>query len=680
MSLKTQLYSLIVGLVLLAFASALYTNLAGLQRYQQQQLASHAQDAATHLGLTISPHLQDNDFIMVETLASAMFDAGYYQMLRYDDIHGNSFLSRTHQPVPLAVPEWFSSLFPLTPPIMFSDVSDGWKQHGTLWVQSHPGMGYNALWQQAKHLSFSMVLLLFIALLASYVFLSLILKPLQAIQQQAAAVMQKQFTENDSKPVSSELRLLVKALNKMVANLGRTFNEQNNHAETLTAQLYLDPLTGLKNRLAFQEQFASLQQQAQQSGDPLAIILIALPSLAHINNRDGYPAGDAYVQEAGAILTRLLPNNETVLYRLSGSEFAILSAAGQSSVGDLLLRLQHVQDSYAIEQYPQGFAQFSHAWVNEKDTLAMCLTHLDNTKTLAPSQTTLPVSGMYFNRSEWRTLLKPYTDISALNQPANSSAFLNAVKSLNSLFACSVQPVANLGGQLMYLECFIRFCYQQQPLPTAETFAMAEQLQLSMALERSVLSFALFQLSELTDENLALNLSTHFIKDPEQQTWLLQVLDLLKPQLPNLLLEINEAAFLHAEDHLHNFVNALKKRNVSVVIDHFGANLKSFQYIRNLNVDFVKLDPALTQQLSDEKNRYLVQSLIQICHAIGIKVLAACIEQPQNMLYCKNLLIDGIQGRLIAKEQNLTTNFVETQCKDIRTELELSIIKLLNVR
>lgn len=674
MSLKTQLYSLIAGLVLLAFASALYTTIAGLQRYQQQQLASHAQDAATHLGLTISPHLQDTDFILVETLASAMFDSGYYQMLRYVDRQGNVLLSRQYKPVPLAVPLWFSELFPLTPPVMSADVSDGWKQHGTLSVQSHPGIGYTALWQQAKNLSMSMLLLLAVALLAAYGFLSLILKPLRAIQQQAAAVMQKQFTENSVKPVTRELRTLVQALNNMVANLGRTFQEQNNHAETLTAQLYVDPLTGLKNRLAFQEQFASLQQEANQAGDTLAVILIALPSLTSINTRQGYPAGDAYVQEAAAVFASKLPAAQSELYRLSGSEFAIISAAGHSSVVSLLQRLQNVQASYLHEQYPQGFAQLSHCWVNEGDSLVSCLTQLDNHKALANSQPTVPVDGVYFNRSEWRALLKPYTEVLALNKPANSSAFFSAVQSLRPLFNCSVQPVASLGGQLMYLECYIRFCHQQQPLPTAETFAMAEQLQLSMALERAVFSFALYQLCQIKQEKVALNLSTRFIKEAEQQAWLLQVLDVLEPQLPTLMLEIDEAAFLQAEDHLKPFISALKQRNVSVVIDHFGANLKSFHYISNLDVDFVKLDPALTQQLTEESNRYLVQSLVQICHAIGIKVLVACIEQPQNLVYCKQLLVDGVQGRLIAKEQILTDNFIETQCKVLRTELESSVI------
>lgn len=680
MSLKTQLYSLIAVLVLLAFASALYINIAGLQRYQQQQLASHAQDAATHLGLAISPHLQDNDFVLVETLASAMFDSGYYQTLRYEDRQGNVLLSRQYEPVPVAVPLWFSRLFPLSPPMMPTEVSDGWKLHGTLWVQSHPGIGYAALWQQTKSLSISMLLLLVVALLAAYGFLSLILKPLRAIQQQAAAVMQKQFTENSVKPVTRELRTLVQALNNMVANLGRTFQEQNNHAETLTAQLYVDPLTGLKNRLAFQEQFASMQQEALQSGDPLAVILIALPSLNSINSSQGYPAGDAYVQEAAAVFASKLPANQSELYRLSGSEFAIISAVGHSSVTSLLQRLQNVQESYSATQYKQGFAQLSHCWVTESDSLANCLTQLDNHKALANIRPAAPVDGVYFNRSEWRNLLKPYTEVAALSKPANAAAFFNTVQTLNPLFHCSVQPVASLGGQLMYLECFIRFCHLQQPLPTAETFAMAEQLQLSMALERSVFSFALYQLCQLKHEKVALNLSTSFIKEPEQQAWLLRILDLLKPQLPALLLEINEAAFLQADDHLQPFVQALKQRNVSVVIDHFGANLKSFHYIRNLDVDFVKLDPALTQQLTEERNRYLVQSLVQICHAIGIKVLAACIEQPQNLLYCKQLLIDGVQGRLIAKEQILTDNFAETQCKVLRTELQSSVINFLNVK
>ncbi|MBT1064573.1 hypothetical protein KJY73_13365 [Bowmanella sp. Y26] len=107
LSLKAQLYGLLVTLLALAFASALYTSIEGVRAYQAKQLASHAQDAAHNLGLAISPHLDEPGLILAETMASAIFDSGYYEQIQFVDNKGETRFSRVHENSELDVPQWF---------------------------------------------------------------------------------------------------------------------------------------------------------------------------------------------------------------------------------------------------------------------------------------------------------------------------------------------------------------------------------------------------------------------------------------------------------------------------------------------------------------------------------------------------------------------------------------------
>ncbi len=145
MSLRLQLYLLIACLCLFSFGAALYNNVSNMRDYLNEQLASHAQGAAHSLGLSISPYMDEEGLVIAETMTNAIFDSGYYQHITFTDLDGKVLFKRDNPNGNFALPQWFIDWFTLHPPVMTSEVSDGWRIAGTLAVQSHAGTSYKSL-------------------------------------------------------------------------------------------------------------------------------------------------------------------------------------------------------------------------------------------------------------------------------------------------------------------------------------------------------------------------------------------------------------------------------------------------------------------------------------------------------------------------------------------------------
>lgn len=182
MSLRTQLYSLLFTITLVTFIGGLGININISRAYLNDQMGTHAQDAATSLGLSISPYMDEDNLIIAKTMISAIFDAGYYETIMLTNANGNVILSR-HNPVTIdGVPTWFINAITLLPPVKSTEVNNGWILAGTLSIKSHSGTAYAALWQHTiQNFYFLLLLYGFLLIFARYVFHNA-LAPLTDIQ------------------------------------------------------------------------------------------------------------------------------------------------------------------------------------------------------------------------------------------------------------------------------------------------------------------------------------------------------------------------------------------------------------------------------------------------------------------------------------------------------------------
>ena len=376
-SLKAQLYSLVIGIMIIAFVGSLWISISTTRSYFNQQMQSHAQDTATSLGLSISPYMDGKNTVMVETMIASIFDSGYYQSLILTDVNDNILISHHNEVLTNAVPQWFIQLFPLTPPLQSTTINNGWKLAGTLSLKSHPGISYQKLWQHSLNHFYSSLVICLIALIVVYFILGTVLEPLTNIETQARAVCKKQFPLITNLPITRELKIVITAMNTMVSNIHSTFDQMSKRAEKLNKDVFIDQLTNLGNRRAFESQFPVNQEEMNQH-ESATLGMVQLPSLQNINTEFGFQPGDEYVCLAAQIIkNKLQSHNGSKLYRVSGSNFFFTLKEVSTDIITMCEELHHKFSSLNSHRYPDGFAQIIATSFKKKDRLTPLLSKLD---------------------------------------------------------------------------------------------------------------------------------------------------------------------------------------------------------------------------------------------------------------------------------------------------------------
>jgi diguanylate cyclase (GGDEF)-like protein len=663
MSLRLQLYLLIVCLSIFSFGAALYNNVSNMRGYLNEQLASHAQGAAHSLGLSISAFMDEEGLVIAETMTNAIFDSGYYQHITFTDLDGKVLFERNNPEGNFAVPDWFISWFTLHPPVMTSEVSDGWRIAGKLEVQSHAGTSYKSLWDHALSNLSSALFQLVIALLCTYFILKAVLTPLNSIEKQAELVNQKHFILNPIKPFTSELRTVVKAINRMVDNIQRSFNEQTKFAEALSRQVYIDPHTGLPNRRALLKKFESIEAEYEQHGNRFYLGLLSMTSLKQVNDNEGYGSGDDYILSGAELFSKQMHNlQDASLYRISGSEFAFLISLTDNAAKDLD---QQMAASILIESSPRfsnGFAKHSLTRVNHQEDFADVVMRLDNQ--LVHNQYADNAKGLVsakamqknHSREEWLGILTQFTQYfkNEINH-CHSKDFAIKCIPLDKIFDLMLQPVVDDNQSILYVESFVRFKIDGENLSTLDVFAMAERLGVLQDLEQAVISFIFYKLQHIEHTRVAINISNRALHNPQFTDWLFDLYQKLHKTLPPLLYEFNESGAMLSLESTEKFISRAKQFDIDIAIERFGSSLSSFCYIRNLNIDFIKIDPSYVRDIAQADTRFFVQTVIQICHGIGIKIIAPQVESAIVGEHFSLMNIDGLQGNGLYAVRNFST-------------------------
>jgi EAL domain-containing protein (putative c-di-GMP-specific phosphodiesterase class I)/GGDEF domain-containing protein len=650
-SLRTQLYSLVIGIALITFIGSSWVSVDTTRTYLNDQMRSHAQDAATSVGLSISPYMDEENSIIAETMIVAIFDSGYYQKVSLTDVDGNIIMSRDNNRVIDGVPTWFINLFELTPPIMTSEVNNGWEIGGILSFQSHVGSSYEELWQHAINNFYSSLLIAFFSLLIAYFILRAVLNPLSQVEAQAISVSKKHFTFIEQIPMTRELKTVINAMNTMVKNTQSSFNLVTKQANKLTKEVYIDDLTQLGNRRAFESQFKILVNDMQPN-DNATLGFVQLHSLQSINTELGYKAGDDYVCQAAQLITKQLSTfPEAKVYRVSGGNFFFTL----NSVGNEVMKLcEAINNEFSLlnsTYYKNGFGKLVASTYKNSETLSMLLSKLDTLLTQEVSATS--IGNVYSDHTiqtphglrEWSVLIDNLVK-------ANQIEF--TFQPIVSTTDDSTGNNAKSNDRVLYFELFSKFLNNGEIFSNNQLYSMAERTNKSQELDKLVLN-KLVQLSDIPLQNkIAINLTHQSLHSAEFREWLKQFIQENTNELPRLVFEINEEAILAETNSSIHFIQLAKSLNIEICIDRFGASFTSFKYLKGLDVDYLKIDGAYIHELEmHPENKNFIQAVIQIGHGVGIKILTSHVGSLETQRLLLELECDGLQGNFIQKTLTL---------------------------
>jgi hypothetical protein len=224
MTLYRQIVISIITLLVLGFLGTVVISTNNLRAFIETQLKAHAQDTATSLGLSISPHMQPQDMALIQSMVDAIFDRGYYSRITITALDGKSLLERTAETDAADIPDWFANAVALQTPTAEALVMSGWKQSARIYVTSNPGNAYNELWSNTVATFWlflaAAAILIALALLA----VKVVLKPLHNVELQASAICNRSYPVQKKLPRTRELRRVVLAMNHLAEKVKEIFS------------------------------------------------------------------------------------------------------------------------------------------------------------------------------------------------------------------------------------------------------------------------------------------------------------------------------------------------------------------------------------------------------------------------------------------------------------------------
>jgi len=641
-SLRQQLLAGIsIGfLVLLVGIETIHISAA--RRIMQEQLDSHAQDAATSLGLSLGALLLTrNDMALAETVINPVFDRGYYQRIELVSLDGRILLVKDLPAAELGVPEWFAALLPLEAPTAGSLVTAGWKQVGSVRVTSYPGFAYRQLWRTTWGTLAWLAALYGAALAAAFAFLRGILLPLDSIEGVAVAIGHRDFSAVAATPRARELRHIAGTINSLSVKVRQAIEAEAARAESLRREAYQDPVTGLLNRRGFSTQFEARMRDA---GDVFrgALVLLQFHDFAVFNREVGYERGDALLEGIAAIVAPRTASRGGLCAHWSGVALVMsLPNASREEAGSFAGDLASAVDASLADAGPATRLGFNIGVATFRG-VAPGLGHLLAAADGAVARAAARGNGLV-EQVEADTTTRATLGSSAWR------ARLEKALSGGSFELC-IQPVLALAsGVTIQHEILTRLIDEDGQRVSAEDFLpMIVRHGMAPRFDRMVFDRVIGQLARAPQMGeIAVNVSATSAADEEFLQWLRTRLLAAPAVARRLVFELAEAGSDQDREHLLAFVAMLRQAGARFALDNFGLHRESLQHMKALLPAYVKLSRAHTVELrDDEASRFFVASLVRLGAPLDIRVIAQGVEDKEVLPILASAGVAGYQGYL----------------------------------
>ena len=651
-SLHRQMVLLITGLLLFLLAGICILSVHNSRNYLEYQLHTHAQDTATSLGLSISKAVAEDDLALVQTMVDAIFDRGDFVEIMVRNPDGDVITSRTMAPPPHLVPRWFVRWLKINPMPGISEMSEGWRMVGEVRVLSDKDVANRNLWHAAKQ---AFWLFLGVGLISWVVILFIVrtvLKPLRTLEQQADAICRKDFSGQQPLPKTRELKRVVQAINRMTRQLKVLFDEQVAQIEQVRNQAYVDPVSGLGNGRFFN---AQLQARLESTEEPFSgtLVRLQIKGMGEYNEHYGHDSGNLLLRRIGQVWQSAFEEVEShCVARVTGSRFAALLQHAsveqtQSMVQAALEKIQSIDGMNLGGADISIYAGLSGCKLGDDPKLleAQAGAALERAESYQPGHIEV------YDETAHGDALAP-----SMPGVSNWASFLeDVIERKNLVF--QYQPVMSCVDQsLMHYEVLARVSVEGRLVTAGHFIPLVERFKMITRFDQMVIEQLIEQLRKQQDQRrvpLAVNVSSHSVRDEEFDGWLLSTLQKHRDVAPYLIFEVPELTVRTAHGRLRRLAIGLKELGAKLTIDHFGTTNSSFGYLSGLQLYSIKVDSSYIKDIEQNlDHQFFVQSLVRIAHSRQILLTAEMVEGQAQWDLLRRFQLDGGQGYFLGEPQS----------------------------
>jgi diguanylate cyclase (GGDEF)-like protein/PAS domain S-box-containing protein len=430
-------------------------------------------------------------------------------------------------------------------------------------------------------------------------------------------------------------------------------SEKRRLIQQISHQARHDSLTGLVNRLEFHHQLERFLDNVQSNDGEHALCYLDLDQFKVINDTCGHTAGDALLQQISLLLKKHARIGDVVA-RLGGDEFGLLLGNCPLSKAEEIARV-----------LCQSIGEIRFPWEGKIFEVGVSIGLVPITSASQDPKQLLSHADVacYAAKDHGRNRVHVYTmedeELSRRERELHWASLISGALEQDR-FRLYVQQIVSLDNSKTaprnHYEVLLRMLDSDgKEIPPGAFIPAAERYNLMASVDEWVIHHTLAHLEKHHHRfgsegiSLAINLSGNSLNREKLQTYIEEqfVRFNVPPQM--ICFEITETSVVHNLSQASEFIRALKKLGCQFALDDFGSGLSSFAYLKNLPVDYLKIDGSFVRDLVNNRiNDAMVAAINNIGHVMGILTIAEFVENKAIQERLRELGVDYAQGYGVA--------------------------------
>ena len=492
-----------------------------------------------------------------------------------------------------------------------------------------------------------------------------ITKPIQEIAYAVSKVGEGSFSQTITENSSGELKTLQKGFNSMATSLKQAYDSMqdqvNDATKMLRYQTQHDDLTGLINRREFEVRLERCLKSVHENNAQHVFCFLDLDQFKLVNDTSGHVAGDELLKQVSLLLDNRMRDRDT-LARLGGDEFGLLlencSLSDASQISNALLKLVRdyrfmYEDKIFNVGVSIGLVVLNTGFESVSDVIHAADMACYSAKKAGRNQSFLFNAGDV-EVTQRKTAVEAIADITDEIDDKQFVLYCQPILPLATVAPfTSALPFTPSIQEPQHFEVLIRKVGQdgKHMLPT--TFIpSAERYHLMPNIDRWVIkqTFSTFrQLLAKSNEKcnyaFSINLSGTSLSDKSLLGYIREQFAIYAIPPQCICFEITETAAIVNLKNTINLFAALRKLGCTFALDDFGSGMSSFMYLKNFDVDYLKIDGSFVKEMDVNKiDHAMVRSIHSVAEAMGIKTVAEFVESDAILKELKSIGVHYGQG------------------------------------